>query len=853
MTQQDRLIGRTLGRYKIESLLGRGGLAVVYKATDLLWDLPVAVKVLPEFFATEEEHRQRFQREASTMANLVHPHIMPVRDYGQAEGVTYFVMDYAGGGTLEDRMGRPLSLAEAFALLEPAATAIAYAHRQGVVHRDLKPSNVLFDAEGRPLVADFGIAKLMEESGLTRTRESLGTPEYMAPEQAREAALVAEPADVYALGAILYELVTGQAPYQGSTAIDVIEKHKYAPIPSARSANPQLPPAFDELCRRVLAKEPAGRVQSVEEMMGLLRAVMEGRPLPPDPRAAAPAPSPAPTPPGGVYGTAPGMAPSAAVPQSYGYPPAAAPAPMAPPPGYPAAQPRGRFPVVLLLLAVVAVAAVAAVLYFVLSQPQPDKPYQAALACIVQEDWDCCIANLEQTLVIDAAYRDAATRLQDCRERQIASIQQAALDGAWSKVGRCKAAGDWDCVRATAYEIAIKLDPEDVGARNEYAEASLQMAREIMASDPQAALGLLNEVRDLDVEALPAGFDQTFNQLDSYLSGVAAHGRGDWQEAIDRLTPILAFLDGRDRVYDSHVRLCQAALKAGNLETAQQEATRALALNPDAVEAAACAAGITDASYETVMAQAQRYLDDGQWQAAIDTCQQALSIKPDDTASTECIARATDGLYQESFSQGQDLLNRCRLDEAIAAFNQALGYRPGDSAAQAGISQARQLQAPITRKLADSFDDWRTSQGYNGWFYLAQVGGAIQQIPWGGDYAYWWDRGQGSRIQQDGQHPGINMEAVRRWTSPVTGVVKVAIQYLLQNGRGNTLLSLRQDGRTVWSQTVFNTTVQSQQEVLTVSAGSNLDLVVNSNGPQTNDFTVLRMTIEQQVQQCEPK
>ncbi|MCB0200999.1 MAG: serine/threonine protein kinase, partial [Anaerolineae bacterium] len=193
MASQDRLIGHTLGRYTIESLLGRGGLAAVYKANDLLWEVPVAVKILPEFFATEEEHRQRFQREASTMANLIHPNIMPVRDYGQAEGVTYFVMDYAEGGTLEDRMRHPVSLEETARLLLPVVSAVEYAHHQGVVHRDLKPSNVLFDAEGRPLVADFGIAKLMEESGLTRTRESLGTPEYMAPEQAREAALVAEP------------------------------------------------------------------------------------------------------------------------------------------------------------------------------------------------------------------------------------------------------------------------------------------------------------------------------------------------------------------------------------------------------------------------------------------------------------------------------------------------------------------------------------------------------------------------------------------------------------------------------------------------------------------------------------
>ena len=328
MTQQDRLIGRTLGRYRIEKLLGKGGLAVVYQATDLLWDVPVAVKILPEFFATEQEHRQRFQREASTMANLVHPNIMPVRDYGQAEGVTYFVMDYAAGGTLEDRLGAALPLNAAYDLMGPMAAGVAYAHRQGVVHRDLKPSNILYDQEGHPLVADFGIAKLMEEVGLTHTRESLGTPEYMAPEQAREAALVGEPADVYALGVILFQLATGQVPYEGSSAIDIIEKHKYASIPSARVANPRLPDSFDDLIRRVLAKEPGNRVQSVEELMGLLRLVVEGRPLPPDSRAPSPRFTPAggtyATPPGGTYATPPGG--------TYPTPPGATPQPMPPPP-----------------------------------------------------------------------------------------------------------------------------------------------------------------------------------------------------------------------------------------------------------------------------------------------------------------------------------------------------------------------------------------------------------------------------------------------------------------------------------------------------------------------------------------
>lgn len=840
MAQQDRLIGRTLGRYTIEALLGKGGLAAVYKANDLLWEMPVAVKVLPEFFATEEEHRQRFQREASTMANLVHPHIMPVRDYGQAEGVTYFVMDYAGGGTLEDRMGQPMALTEAFALLEPVAAAVAYAHRQGVVHRDLKPSNVLFDAEGRPLVADFGIAKLMEEVGLTRTRESLGTPEYMAPEQAREAALVGEPADVYALGVILFQLVTGQVPYQGNTAIDVIEKHKYAPIPSARTANPRLPATFDELCRRVLAKEPANRVQSVEELMGLLRLVLEGRPLPPDQRA--PALLPPTTPSGGTYATPPGTAAPFVSP------------PTAPPPVYQAPpSPPSRFPVVPVLLSLLAVVIVAVILFFVLNRPQPDKPYQAGLACFQREDWVCCISNFEEALAIEPGYRDAAERAEECRQRQVESAKSEELKDAWSEIARCNSAEDWTCVREQAKTIATKLDPADAGARKEYAAASLKLAQEAMVDDPEKALESLMEALDLDVEPLPEGFEATRSQLEDYLAGASAYATGDWEQAISLLTPLAGFRDSVDLVYDSYVRLCQQALKDGDLETARQEAEQALALKPAGVEAMTCVTGITDASYEALMTQAQARLDAGEWQAAIDICTQAQNVKPDAQEPLDCVVRATDALYQASFAQGQDFLNRCRLDEAIAAFQQALTFKPGDSAAQDGINQAQQLKTPVTRKLADSYNDWSSSQGNNGWYYLAQVGGAMQEVAWGGDFAYWWDRREGSRIQQDGQHPGRSMEAVRRWRSPISGVVRVSIQYLLQNGRGNTLLSLRQDGRTVWSQTVVNTNVQSHQETLNVSAGSNLDLVVNSNGSQTNDFTILRMTIEQQVQQCGPK
>ncbi len=295
----------------------------------------------------------------------------------------------------------------------------------------------------------------------------------------------------------------------------------------------------------------------------------------------------------------------------------------------------------------------------------------------MREEWGCCIANLEQTLTLDPAYRDAAPRLQECRQRQIETAQQAELEGAWSKITRCKAAGDWDCVRATAKDIAVKLDPQDVGAAREFAEASLQQAQEIMNDDPAAALGLLQEALDLDFEPLPAGFTQVYNQLDGYLAGAAAHAGGEWPEAIARLTPVLSFLDARDLIYDSHVRLCQAALRSGDLANADQEAANAKQLRSDAPEADACAAGVADANYETLMAQAQRELDQGQWQAAIAICDQALLLSPDAQAPNDCIAQGNDGLYQDSFAQGQDLLNRCRLDQAIAAFNQALRSATG--------------------------------------------------------------------------------------------------------------------------------------------------------------------------------
>lgn len=863
MSQTDRLIGRMLGRYRIDALIGRGGLATVYRGTDLEWDVPVAIKVLPEFFASDEEHRQRFHREASTMANLLHPNVMPVRDYGQAEGVTYFVMDYAGGGTLEDRMGRPLPLSSALTLLEPVAAGVAYAHGQGVVHRDLKPSNILYDAEGRPLIADFGIAKLMEESGLTRTRESLGTPEYMAPEQSREASLVGEPADVYALGAILFQLLTGQPPYQGNTAIDIIENHKYAPIPSAHAVVPSLPLEIDEFFRRVLAKEPGARVASVAEMMALLNALAAGQRLPPDPRApawepvAAPAPAASPVTPNTPY---------------YAPQPPAAPARRSTPWGW------------IALGGVLLIAVVAAGLVWFLTRPDTDGFYQEALRCERAGNWSCCVDELEQVVSLDAGFRDAGKRLLECR-------RQRDIELAWKELARCREAKDIECVRVNGCRIAAGLDPADVGAGNACADASLTLARERMEDDPEAALQLLTEVKALNLASLPGDFEPTMARLTRYLEGQAAFAAGNWLEAVERLDPVADFRDSRDLLYLAHARQCEALLQAGELDPAQAAADVALKLKNSGAEARSCSEAIRDERYARELDEArthlaakaypaavaaaeralgyrgadetaldiivQAYLEQGQaelaagrYQEAITIAQQALAVRSGDPEVIAVQTQATQALYDNALGRGQVALNACRLPEAVQAFQEALSFKPNDKPATDGIKRAQELQTPITRRIADTYDDWSSQQGKNGWYYLGRTGGTDREIGWDRD-AFWWNRGEGSRIARDGQHPGRNLEVVRRWRSTVSGEITLALQYMLQDRRGNTSLYIQVNGRTIWSNNVTSTSLQ-QPKVgpITVSAGNNVDFIVNANGRQEADFTVLRVTIFQQVAQC---
>ncbi len=218
---------------KIKSELGRGGMATVYRGYDPRFEREVAVKVLPrELLHADPQFRLRFEREAKIIAQLEHSAIVPVYDVGEADGQPYFVMRYMNGGSLSDRIkAGVMTIDEAARILGTIAPGLDEAHSKGIVHRDIKPSNILFDKRGNPYISDFGIAKLTQaQAGNVTGSAIIGTPAYMAPEQAQGEEIDGR-ADIYALGIILYEMVTGKQPYEADTPMAVAIKHITDPVP----------------------------------------------------------------------------------------------------------------------------------------------------------------------------------------------------------------------------------------------------------------------------------------------------------------------------------------------------------------------------------------------------------------------------------------------------------------------------------------------------------------------------------------------------------------------------------------------------------------------------------------------
>jgi serine/threonine protein kinase/ligand-binding sensor domain-containing protein len=276
----NQYIGKTLGAYQILEQIGQGGMATIFKAYQPAMDRYVAVKVLPSHFTEDETFVARFTQEARTLARLEHPHILPVHDYGEQEGVTYLVMRYIDAGTLKDLIARggPLELEQAARILDQVGRALGYAHSQEVIHRDIKPANIMIDAGGNTFLTDFGIAKLVAGTAqFTATGAIVGTPAYMAPEQGM-ADPVDHRSDIYALGVVLYEMVTGRVPFEAETPLAVLLQHVNAPLPPPRLIKPDLPEKVERVILKAMAKAPDDRFQTAEDMVEALQKALADAP-----------------------------------------------------------------------------------------------------------------------------------------------------------------------------------------------------------------------------------------------------------------------------------------------------------------------------------------------------------------------------------------------------------------------------------------------------------------------------------------------------------------------------------------------------------------------------------------------
>ncbi len=321
----DSLLGHRLGgKYEIQSEIGRGGMGIVYRAHDTMLRRTVAVKVLSPQLAADSTFVQRFRPEAVAAANLRHPNIVTIYDVGEdalsGQAIHYIVMENVEGETLDrllQRQRRPLTLHQTDEIIRQVADALHYAHERGMIHRDVKPSNIMLSPDGHVTLMDFGLVRAGEMSHLTQTGSVLGTPLYMAPEQVMGAEIDRR-TDIYALGIVIYELLTGQVPFMRTTPLAIAHAHVYDPPPPLREKRPDLPPSVETVVLRALAKNPGGRYRNANQLAtdfsrattgqmpaGLAQEMAEPDGPPPNATIQTPAPQRTPAPPSGRKTPAP--------------------------------------------------------------------------------------------------------------------------------------------------------------------------------------------------------------------------------------------------------------------------------------------------------------------------------------------------------------------------------------------------------------------------------------------------------------------------------------------------------------------------------------------------------------------
>lgn len=300
--------GENVGPYRIIEQLGQGGMATVYKAYHAALDRYVALKALHPAFGEDPNFEARFQREARLVAKLEHPHIVPVYDYAEHEGRPYLVMKFIEGDTLKARLQQgPLASEEILTVVDSVGSALAYAHKQGVLHRDIKPSNVLISStDGQMYLADFGLARIAQAAESTLSSDMImGTPQYISPEQAMGEKKLDEGTDIYSFGVMLYETVVGQVPFNADTPFSIIHDHIYSPLPMPRSINPKVPESVERVLLKALAKERADRYPDVNSLVQAFKNAWTEAGVPPQGTAITMRPAPVKRGPGAVARTEP--------------------------------------------------------------------------------------------------------------------------------------------------------------------------------------------------------------------------------------------------------------------------------------------------------------------------------------------------------------------------------------------------------------------------------------------------------------------------------------------------------------------------------------------------------------------
>jgi serine/threonine protein kinase len=280
MMQNDKLLGRQLDEYRLEEMLGKGGMARVYRGVDVRLKRHVAIKVIDAPFRSDSDYAMRFEREAQAIAQLEHPNIVTLYRYGEVDGLLYMAMQYIQGADLKSILssyhqdGEFIEPSESLHIIQEVCTALDYAHGKGVVHRDVKPANIMLDQGGRAYLADFGLVLLAE---IGTYGEVFGSPHYISPEQAVSSASAVPQSDFYAIGVILYEMFTGVLPFEADTPTELAMKHMIEPPPPPREQRPEISPALESVILRTLAKQSEDRYETGAELITALESALKDR------------------------------------------------------------------------------------------------------------------------------------------------------------------------------------------------------------------------------------------------------------------------------------------------------------------------------------------------------------------------------------------------------------------------------------------------------------------------------------------------------------------------------------------------------------------------------------------------